>query len=898
MVNLKQSDQPMKNQHEKPGQWFWKRGFIEMIILFTILLCSCKNENTSTVKETNANWQLFIDDYWIAKRTELTTSLHQPEKHPNNPLIRADVPWEENPYCFGTVIYDDKESIYKFWYQSYNHAQEVPERTPILYATSTDGSHWVRPNLGVVEFDGSTDNNILLQNYGYHDLYSPGVIKDHSDPNPDQRYKMIWWDFPLGKKGYQDDGMCVAFSPDGIHWTKYAGNPVLHAIKGKKSISDVMSVMQDHNSGKFVAYTKGWADPWPAYRQIVRTESSDFIHWSEPEVVISHKNDLEDPQSYGMTVTQYGNNYIGMIHSYKKPGDETIDVQLTVSHDNKNWSRVAGQETFIPLGDAESWDDGMIFSAPMFNHGDKTLIYYGGWDNSHDSKDPRRSGIGLATLRMNGFVSLDAGAKSGSVTTHAMHNIHGPLLVNVDASVGSLRAELLDAEGTPVSGYTMKECLPVQTDDIAQVVRWRDHTKLPDSEEALRIRFLITGASLYGFYAGPDAVRADLLNEPLSPEKMEIVERGILATGKPGTTRATFTFPSVIELSDGRLLATCRVGLNKDCENETVEIFRSNDGGQSWSEGMAPFKATKVNGIHGSLKNCYLTELEAGHLIAACMWIDRQTYPGEPLFNAKTEGCLPMVILLSDSYDYGETWTALRELTVPGDIGPPSLTGPILKLNDGSLAISIETNKHYMDGTEWLQRVVLFHSPDEGKTWGKPITVSEDPNHRIFYWDLRVGVAPDGRIAAFSWTYDRETQKYLNIQRRISADGGRTWSPLEDMGFTDQPAHPAILPDGRVVLAWVDRFESHSIRARMTSAIDRPFKENTEVIIHTQKAAKSTIDNTGELLDEMNMWSYGLPYSEALSDGSVMVIYYAGTKEAMDIRWVKLRLASPSLQAQ
>ncbi len=438
-----------------------------MIILITMLISGCKNENSSKelVKKTNTNWQLFIDDYWIAKITDITTNLHQPEKHPNNPLIRADVTWEENPYCFGTVIFDEEESIFKFWYQSYNYALEVPERTPILYATSTDGIQWVRPNLGVIEFNGSIDNNIVLQNYGYHDLYSPSVIKDNAGTDPNQRYKMIWWDFPLGKKGYQDDGMCV---------------------------------MQDHNTGKFVAYTKGWANPWPAYRQIVRTESSDFIHWSEPEVVISHKHDIKDPQSYGMTVSQYGNNYIGMICSYKKPGNETIDVQLTVSHDNRNWSRVADQETFIPLGGADSWDDGMIFCVPMFNHGDKTLIYYSGWDNSHDSKTPRHSGIGLATLRMNGFVSLDAGPESGMVTTHAMRNVHGPLLVNVDANGGSLRAELLDAEGSPISGYTMNECLPVQ---------WRKHSELPDRRKTVRIRFQINKASLYGFYSGSDVVR-------------------------------------------------------------------------------------------------------------------------------------------------------------------------------------------------------------------------------------------------------------------------------------------------------------------------------------------------------------------------------------------------------
>lgn len=490
---------------------------INLLLLVTILLldgCDKASEYSleqlqklkASVIQTNANWQLFLDDYWIHSQEGIKSTLHQPEKYKGNPLITADVPWEENPYCFGTVIYDQEDSIFKFWYQSYNQTLNTSDKTPILYATSIDGLEWERPNLGIIEFQGSTKNNIVIQNYGYHDLYSPSVIKDMDDPDPNKRYKMIWWDFPLGKEGYQDDGMCVAFSPDGIRWDKYSGNPVLHATKSEQSISDVMFVMKDQNTGKFVAYTKGWADPWPAFRQIVRTESSDFIHWSKPEVVITHAHNLEDPQSYGMTVSQYGKNYIGQLYSYKNPGDETIDVQLVISHDNKKWSRVAKQATFIPLGQDDSWDDGMIFSPPMFNHNGKTIIYYSGWDNAHNSKERRRSGIGLATLRLNGFVSLDAGVE-GEVTTRLIKNTEGPLLVNANAKGGSLQVELLDARGIPVPGYAMKDCEPVQSDDTMHWVRWKDQQIIPNSLDALQIRFKLKNASLYGFYAGAEAVR-------------------------------------------------------------------------------------------------------------------------------------------------------------------------------------------------------------------------------------------------------------------------------------------------------------------------------------------------------------------------------------------------------
>lgn len=473
---------------------------IHIVALFVLLSCTQKQ---------GPYWQFFIDDYWIAHSDNINKTLHQPDKYSGNPIITGDVPWEENPYCFGSAIYDKEEAIVKLWYQSYNYNRDVPERTPILYAKSKDGINWERPNLGIVEFQSSTNNNIVMQNYGYHDLYSPSVIKDEFESDPKKRYKMIWWDFPLGKTGYQDDGMCVAFSADGIHWKKYAGNPVLHANKSEQSISDVMSVFQDKRTGTYIAYTKGWAHPWPAFRHIVRTESRDFLNWSRPEVVITHEHNLIDPQSYGMSVSQTSSVYLGLLHSYKNPGHETIDVQLAISHDNLTWNRVFNQKTFIPLGREGRWDDGMIFCAPFINHENKTLIYYGGWNGPHNSKTERKSGIGLATLRKNGFVSVDAGPDGGTITTHAIQHINGQLLVNANASNGAIYAEVLDSSGQPILGYTLDECIPATRDTVSQVIRWKNKTSLPVSDHPVSVRFKISNASLYCFSAGPDVVRME-----------------------------------------------------------------------------------------------------------------------------------------------------------------------------------------------------------------------------------------------------------------------------------------------------------------------------------------------------------------------------------------------------
>ena len=485
-------------------------GFI-VIIIAAVRLTGCKDKDLiNTAGPVSDNWQLFVDDYWIADSSNVKMILHQPQKYPANPLIRGDVPWEEAPYCFGSVIFDEEENIFKIWYQSYNFSQPVAVRTPILYAVSKDGINWTRPNLGLFEFQGSKKNNIVLNNYGYHDLYSPSVIKDTAETDAQKRYKMIWWDFPLGEKGYQDDGMCVAFSADGIHWEKYSGNPVLYAKKNEHSISDVMSVMQDKNTGKYIAYTKGWKniDTPDEFRQIVRTESSDFIHWSQPRVVLTHKHDSNDPQSYGMPVSWLGNLYLGLISIYKKPGDETIDIQLTVSQDNSHWTRVADQKTFIPLGKEGSWDDGMLFAAPLFNHGDKTYIYYGAWDGPHNTKT-RNSAIGLATLPKNRFVSLSAkGRQTGIVTTPAVKNAQGRLFVNVNAEKGSLTAEILNNQGEPIAGYRKEDCIVLSSNHLSEALRWKEHTEIPQPNKGFKIRFYIKNAELFGFNTGENAVRA------------------------------------------------------------------------------------------------------------------------------------------------------------------------------------------------------------------------------------------------------------------------------------------------------------------------------------------------------------------------------------------------------
>lgn len=368
---------------------------------------------------------------------------------------------------------------------------------------------------------------------------------------------------------------------------------------------------------------------------------------------------------------------------------------------------------------------------------------------------------------------------------------------------------------------------------------------------------------------------------------MNIVGSGVLIAGAAGTDRACYTFPSLVELASGKRIATARHGAGKDGDDDKIAVLADLRDGRGFvaHSGLPP--APELGGRKGTLKLAYLTELRPGVIIAASMWIDRTSFPGQPLFNAETEGCLPMAIFLSRSDDDAQSWSDWWHVSMPDEIGPPSLTSPLLMLADGRLAMSIETNKTYLDGGNWDQRAVLLFSHDEGRTWTAPVVSAHDASNAIFNWDLRVGAAPDGRLVSFAWTFDRLAGEYRNIHRRISADFGRTWSAPEDIGFADQAARPDMMSDGRVVLAYVDRFGSRSIRARLASGVDAAFAPESEIVIHSQhqETRSDTGSSLGEALADMEMWSFGLPSATALRNGQVMVVYYAGTSDCMDIRW-------------
>jgi hypothetical protein len=474
--------------------------------------------------------QLFIDDYIIDEMRGVTRVLNQPVKHPDNPLVVPDLPWEEHGfYANGSAMYDAQEKLFKIWVHLWKHQGEELAATVGLYGylTSTDGVVWRKPIVNRAE-----KTNRLLPPPGTNIFSGQGVLKDPSEKDPARRYKMIYTNNPDKKSGnYQT---CAAYSPDGIVWKAEPENPLI-------PFGDTQNApLWDAARRRFVAYVR--TGP-PNVRGIARIESRDFIHWSPKVAVIKpDQHKIDKPfrsMPYGMKVMPYAGCFIGLINAYHwetlgpipkdKLWQDKVNVQLAFSRNGITWNRVgpsgaiphadldkdldwetiAKNQVFLQYGEhKKEWDWGQIYSyhAPVV-HDDKIWIYYTGlgsrhWSNYHGDDRPPKSGIGLATLRLDGFVSVQPSPdeKSGTLTTRPFLFLGNRLQINADARKGSLRVEVLDANGKPIDGFSAADCQPFSGDQLRHVIRWRDQQECKQIQgRPIRLRFYLERSKLYSF---------------------------------------------------------------------------------------------------------------------------------------------------------------------------------------------------------------------------------------------------------------------------------------------------------------------------------------------------------------------------------------------------------------
>ena len=470
---------------------------------------------TGQLGDLTGPWQLFVDDYLVASRSGVVRAYHAFERYAGNPVLVPDRPYEGSiSYVYGTVLPNPPHAAgpgYRMWYQCYAGGYLN------LYAVSNDGIHWTKPNLGLVNYGGSTQNNILFRRT--NEDHTPQVMHTPWDADPQRRYRMINFDYGRTAPDHTVSGYWGGTSPDGIVWIAPAepANPVL------KDPGDVGNFLWDPHLSRYTGYPKKFTTVRGFNRRCVGfSATTEFMSWPESRMILV-PDEFDDrwvtqagqrTEFYGLSAFPYESMYIGFLWVFRITdgnNDGPIFIELVTSHDGVNFVRQEQpRPPILPLGPSGSWEDGMVFTTnhPLVEGG---LIkqWYGGFSNTHSQAGvPETAAVGLATLRKDGFASLDAGNEPGIVTTHKLVNTAGPLRLNYSAPSGSIRVEVLGDDGQPLAGYGRLDCDLLQGDSVDQPVTWGPLTELPAGSSSIRLRFILQDASLYSFTAGPDAKAA------------------------------------------------------------------------------------------------------------------------------------------------------------------------------------------------------------------------------------------------------------------------------------------------------------------------------------------------------------------------------------------------------
>lgn len=462
--------------------------------------------------------RLFLDAATVEQSHGLDRVFHSADPAAANPLIVRDEPWEgvsavTGPYVYGTVFWE--AGRLRMWYQLLYQGNHIG------YAESKDGVHWTKPRLGIIEFNGNRQNNLVVSAFQPEATgglcHNPSVIRRPGDVDPRQRYALFGF----------DSGPRVAFSPDGLHWKYPAAAEALFAS------SDVVNFAHDPYQERYFAT---WKTRNRRGRAVGIAWSADGLRWNKPfagPVFTADDLDPDDTQIYGMPAFAYQGLYLGLpwiyharyfrygdysvekLHEAQSDSPRTMDVQLAWSWDLVNWTRPPRREAFLARGKPGTWDAGGIVTAnsPVIM-GDELWFYYGGTDGVHDDKR-LKGAIGVARLRLDGFCSMQANDAEGWLITRR-EPFHEPaVMINARTKAnGRICAEILDRKNRVVPGFSRDECLDFRGDSARHELRWKSPQfpkRLPD----YKLRFFLQNAEIYSYLPrGLDPGQRDLARFP------------------------------------------------------------------------------------------------------------------------------------------------------------------------------------------------------------------------------------------------------------------------------------------------------------------------------------------------------------------------------------------------
>ena len=477
--------------------------------------------------------QLFVDDFLIEPNT-LTRVFHPAVYHESNPVLEPEHPWEieglsqgEYPMPSAMVFsdgvwFDPADHLFKMWYMG-------GRGRPTCYAVSNDGLRWEKPKLDV---EPGT-NIVKLLTRGSETVLrdSNTVWLDLYEHDAQRRFKMFT--SHCGKDG--ELGLGLFFSPDGIHWGEQL------AMSGPTG---------DRSTVFYNPFRKVWVysikDNWFDRRRRYQ-ENADVLEgakWTHREPPLWVGTDRLDPwregqevypQLYNLDAVAYESLMLGLFSIWHGSGGndrpKPNHICIGFSRDGFHWYR-PWREAFVPISEhAGNWNYGNVQSAGgcCLVVKDRLYFYVSGRSGipGSNSKTSGTCCTGLATLRRDGFASMEAGEEEERLTTRPIQFSGKYLFVNADIPEGELRAEVLDLDRESVPGFTRGDCIPMQADSTCANVKWKHGGDLSQfAGKPIRLRFHVRNGGLYAFWVAPDESGAS---------------HGFVAAGGPGFTGPTDT---------------------------------------------------------------------------------------------------------------------------------------------------------------------------------------------------------------------------------------------------------------------------------------------------------------------------------------------------------------------
>jgi hypothetical protein len=489
--------------------------------------------------KVNTDRESMIDEHsarFVSHNVAYGIRLFSEQAQREIPFIPTDKPWDKRGIMVHTLIHEDGK--FRLWAGCYSDQQT----SWYCYLESKDGIHWEKPNLGLVEFEGSRENNLLNVRFEKFtkeavsgiNTYSTSRFSVFVDPNApsEERYKTLWksritqdefqkkyketrnWSYyAIEKHAPEVDVLRAAVSADGYKW-KYLPDPLTFEMNDTQNIGYF-----DQNLQKYVLYTRNHmvgsrapGIPYPkepfhrriSRRAIGRTESENFKQFPLSEVIIETENDMQPSDHfYTNCYTQIPGapDHHLMFPVLYNAGDDDTDLLLYSSYNGKTWHRVPGPPVLAsqPFGEP---DGGCFLVYPNLverPNGD-WILPYDGYNVPHKyARGTYRFEPGLLVWPKGRLMGIEA-VEMGEFATVGFLLPGKKLKINaLTQRAGHIKVELVEFDGKPIEGYSFAESDPIIGDKYWTELTWKGSAEFPVKPGTpIWLRFKLSQAKIYG----------------------------------------------------------------------------------------------------------------------------------------------------------------------------------------------------------------------------------------------------------------------------------------------------------------------------------------------------------------------------------------------------------------